>query len=87
MSRPVADEAGRKAVEAHAHCASITCLNLREKTIAMRGFNADLDGEPIGLCKRCFTRVQMAFINGTATTELAMMLGAVAEPRDDRGQE
>ena len=81
MTRPVADEAGRKAVEASAYCASIVCLNLREKTVALRGFNSTLDGEPLGLCKRCYTRIQMAFIEGTAAMEVALMLGA--EP--DRG--
>jgi hypothetical protein len=75
------DEAGRKAVEAAAFCSNITCLNLREKTVALRGFNSTLDGEPLGLCKRCYTRIQMAFVQGTAAMEVALMLGA--EP--DRG--
>jgi hypothetical protein len=81
MTRPVTDEPGRKAVEAHAYCANIVCLNLREKTVALRGFNSTLDGEPLGLCGKCYTRIQMAFIEGTAAIEVALMLGA--EP--DRG--
>jgi hypothetical protein len=73
--------ADEKAKEARQVCASLTCTGKAVKDIQIMGFADRVDGQWIGFCRDCYVQLQHAFILGTASTEVAIMLGVDLSPR------